>query len=248
MTAETWVAAIALGLAARLLLGTSLDATVDATLARSRAPVGPPVAEPADRVRAWAPLWCASAALGVFTFLDGPIAWPAAMGVAALLWVLLRRSEPAAVRRRREEVRRDLPAFVEMYGAALTAGAPIGGALEIVRDALPGPVADELASTSARLALGVDPVVVWSRLGSESPALGGFGRVMVRAYESGAAVTASVQDLAEQLAERDRAEVEDRARAVGVRAAVPLGLCLLPAFLLLGIVPLVAAAVEGLGW
>ena len=44
--------------------------------------------------------------------------------------------------------------------------------------------------------------------------------------------------LAEELAQRGRAEVEDRARSVGVRAAVPLGLCLLPSFLLLGIVPL----------
>jgi hypothetical protein len=33
-----------------------------------------------------------------------------------------------------------------------------------------------------------------------------------------------------------------------VRAAVPLGLCLLPAFLLLGIVPLVASLVSGLEW
>ncbi|WP_278257626.1 hypothetical protein [Nocardioides convexus] len=40
------------------------------------------------------------------------------------------------------------------------------------------------------------------------------------------------------LARHARAEVEDRARAVGVRAAVPLGLCLLPSFLVLGIVPL----------
>ncbi|MCW2792983.1 MAG: type secretion system protein, partial [Nocardioides sp.] len=35
-------------------------------------------------------------------------------------------------------------------------------------------------------------------------------------------------------------DVEDRARAVGVKAALPLGLCLLPAFVLIGIVPLVA--------
>jgi pilus assembly protein TadC len=61
-------------------------------------------------------------------------------------------------------------------------------------------------------------------------------------------VTDAVAALAEELDEQARARVEDRARAVGVRAAVPLGLCLLPAFLLLGIVPLVAAAVEGLRW
>ena len=37
------------------------------------------------------------------------------------------------------------------------------------------------------------------------------------------------------------ADIEDRARRVGVSAALPLGVCLLPAFMLLGIVPTVAA-------
>jgi hypothetical protein len=61
-------------------------------------------------------------------------------------------------------------------------------------------------------------------------------------------VAAVVERLADDLAETGRAEVEQRARTVGVRAAVPLGLCLLPAFLLLGIVPLVASLVSGLEW
>ena len=58
----------------------------------------------------------------------------------------------------------------------------------------------------------------------------------------------TLEALAEDLADRSRAEAEDRARSIGVRAAVPLGLCLLPAFLLLGIVPLavsLAGAVVG---
>jgi hypothetical protein len=40
--------------------------------------------------------------------------------------------------------------------------------------------------------------------------------------------------------------VEDKARRVGVLAAVPLGLCLLPAFLLIGIVPVVAGLLTAL--
>ena len=51
-----------------------------------------------------------------------------------------------------------------------------------------------------------------------------------------------------ELAARDRGETEDRARRVGVQAAVPLGLCLLPAFVLLGIVPWVAGMVGALDW
>ncbi|MDT9594761.1 type II secretion system F family protein [Nocardioides zeae] len=203
---------------------------------------------PGDRVQAYAPLWCLGAVVGVVSFVDGPLAWPAALAAGAGLWVLLRRSEPASVRRRRDLQRRDLPAFVELYGAALGSGAPTGAALETVRAALPGPVADDLAPVAARLALGVDAGVVWGALVAEAGPLAPLGRVMARAHESGAAVTPAVLDLADALAAQGRAEVEDRARTVGVRAAVPLGVCLLPAFLLLGIVPLVAAAVDGLGW
>jgi hypothetical protein len=54
-------------------------------------------------------------------------------------------------------------------------------------------------------------------------------------------VVDTVARLAEHLAAEERAGVEDRARTVGIRAAVPLGLCLLPAFLLLGVVPTVAS-------
>jgi pilus assembly protein TadC len=60
-------------------------------------------------------------------------------------------------------------------------------------------------------------------------------------------VAATVERLADELAASGRAEIEDRARAVGVKAAVPLGVCLLPSFLLLGIVPMVAGLVSELG-
>ena len=69
---------------------------------------------------------------------------------------------------------------------------------------------------------------------------------MVRAHRSGAPVTDEVARLAEELDGRARARVEDRARTVGVKAAVPLGVCLLPSFLLIGIVPLVAGLLRSL--
>jgi hypothetical protein len=50
----------------------------------------------------------------------------------------------------------------------------------------------------------------------------------------------AVHRLAEELRERARADVEERARSIEVKAAAPLGLCLLPAFVVLGVVPMVA--------
>ena len=58
---------------------------------------------------------------------------------------------------------------------------------------------------------------------------------------SGAPVVPAVERLADELARESAARAEDAARRVGVAAAVPLGVCLLPAFLLLGVVPTVAS-------
>jgi pilus assembly protein TadC len=58
----------------------------------------------------------------------------------------------------------------------------------------------------------------------------------------------AVRRLGDELAREQRLEVEDKARTVGIRAALPLGLCLLPAFLVVGIVPVIAVALESLQW
>jgi pilus assembly protein TadC len=75
-----------------------------------------------------------------------------------------------------------------------------------------------------------------------------LARALTRATESGISISDTVTALAAELAERSRAEAEDRARRVGVRAAVPLGVCLLPAFLLLGIVPTVVSLAAAIRW
>ena len=69
-----------------------------------------------------------------------------------------------------------------------------------------------------------------------------------RAEEGGVSVADAIARLADDLAQQACSEVERRARAVGVKAAVPLGLCLLPAFLLIGIVPLVGGLLSSLSW
>ena len=79
------------------------------------------------------------------------------------------------------------------------------------------------------------------------PALAPLGRTLARSARTGEPVTEALERLGHELAARSRAEVEDEARRVGVRAAVPLGLCLLPAFLLVGVVPVVAGLVGALG-
>ncbi len=192
---------------------------------------------------AWAGL---AASLGP-VLVPGILGWllGVALGVVVHLWAV--RAEPPQVRRAREAIRRDLPGLVLLLSASLRAGSDPGTAIRAVARALPGPGADLLAGAGRELELGRHPAEVWQGLGSH-PELAPLARALTRATESGISVADTVTALAAELAERSRAEAEDRARRVGVRAAVPLGLCLLPAFLLLGIVPTVVSLAAAIRW
>lgn len=182
---------------------------------------------------------------GVVAVLGGATGVALGAAAGAGCWWAAGRVEPAGARARREEVRRRAPHVVALFAAALRAGAAPAPALLLVADALPGPATDPVRAVASRLALGADPAGAWRGLLAE-PGLEAWGRAMARAHESGASVVDVVERLADDLAGTARVEVEDRARTVGVRAALPLGLCLLPAFLLVGIVPLVAGLLGSL--
>lgn len=166
-------------------------------------------------------------------------------GVVAAVAVhrVLERRETAGARRRREQLTRSLPHVVDLLGVALAAGAAPSTALATVAAAVDGPASDELRVVQHGLSLGRDPARVWREV-SRTPGLAPLGRAMARAVETGASVSEALHRLAEDLRAADLAEAEARARAVGVRAAAPLGLCLLPAFVLIGVVPLVAGTVS----
>jgi pilus assembly protein TadC len=185
------------------------------------------------------------AGAGAWVVVGGAVGVAAGAAVALVARRVLLAAEPGDVRRARRQAARDLPALVELLAATLRSGASPGDGLGIVCDALPGPVADRLAGVRAGLALGVAPAEAWTALAGD-PVLAPLGRALARAETTGASVVTTVERLADELEERELAVAEDRARAVGVRAAVPLGLCLLPAFIVLGIVPTVAGLLGSL--
>ncbi len=213
--------------------------------ATGRGGSGPPRDPPAVRDERLALRSVATAAvgLGAVLFVGG---W-AGLGVgtvaAGLCWWATGRLEPPSVRRRRERLAASVPHAVDLMAACLAAGLSPAAALEQVTAAVDAPLCEELAAVSARLRLGVDPATVWRDLAGHQQ-LGALGRTVSRAVESGASVAEAMLRLADDLRRRGRAEVESRARSVGVKAALPLGICLLPAFVLVGVVPLVAGSVS----
>jgi pilus assembly protein TadC len=176
-------------------------------------------------------------------FVGGAWGVPVGLVAGAVCWWSTGRMEPPAVRRRRERLVAAVPHAVDLMAACLSVGLSPAAAVEQVAQAVEPPLAEELASVCARLRLGVDLVTVWRDLAAH-PQLGGLGRTVARAAESGASVADAMLRLSDDLRRQARAEVESRARAVGVKAALPLGACLLPAFVLVGVVPLVAGSVS----
>ncbi|WP_433228259.1 type II secretion system F family protein [Actinomadura formosensis] len=159
--------------------------------------------------------------------------------VAVAVWFSFGRVGNAERRRRRARLIADLPVAVDLLAACLRGGAPWHDAVAAVADAVGGPLGDELRSVSVQIRLGADPAEAWLALTRE-PMLAPLARTAVRATSTGAALAPSLSRLARDQRRVARTEAAAKARAAGVRALAPLGLCFLPAFVLLGVVPAIA--------
>lgn len=153
--------------------------------------------------------------------------------------------ETTQQRRRDERLAHQLPPALDLVVAALEAGRPPVSALSLVADVVDDPLAEELRLVAARLAAGGEPRAVWALL-AEHRVLAPVGRAFSRAETSGMPVARVVASVADEVRRSRRAAARERSRRVGVRTAAPLGLCFLPAFFLVGIVPTIIGVVSGL--
>ena len=173
------------------------------------------------------------------------IGLPWGAGPAALAFYAIPRAlsrlEPTATRQRTAQITRDLPLAVDLLTACLRAGRPPQQALSLVATAVPGPLADVFTKVAHHLALGADPADAWSHLRSE-PACSSVARAIDRSIRSGAPLSKTLEHLADDTRQTHHHAADQRARAAESRSALPLGLCFLPAFVLLSIVPTIADA------
>jgi pilus assembly protein TadC len=148
---------------------------------------------------------------------------------------------PDSGRRRGDE---GLPLALDLAAAALRCGRDVAGALRLAAGPLDGRVRDRWQRVAALLDLGADPVEAWTALAAD-PVLAPVAAAACRSATSGARLAGAFAQLAVELRAQQRAAALARAHRAGVVAMAPLGLCFLPAFVCLGIVPTVAGIAAG---
>ena len=122
--------------------------------------------------------------------------------------------------------------------AALRTGAPTATALAAIEPAAPLVLRDDLRRTAALLRLGASSTEAWSSL-RVHPILGSVALVATRSAESGIRLADGLERQAADMRAEIHAAAITRANRVATMSLLPLGLCFLPAFVLLGVVPIV---------
>ena len=155
------------------------------------------------------------------------------------------RAGLAVVRRRATSARIDDPlaaaSSLDVLAACLRSGMAVSTAASATAPSAPAPLAAVLNRAADLLALGAEPATAWTAAsGPADKNVDALLRLARRSASSGAAMAQGVAELADQ----SRHDAADAATAAAERASVliagPLGLCYLPAFVCLGIVPVVA--------
>ncbi|OEU90511.1 hypothetical protein DB35_04810 [Streptomyces abyssalis] len=195
----------------------------------------------------------AAAALGVGAFVavvvGGAAGWLlACVGAYGVRWWMRRRAADEAGAEERAAARaaaEQLPLAAELIAACLAAGSGPAQASDAVGRSLGGPLGTRLIRTATELRLGAEPAAAWAHFAS-LPGSEGFVRCMERAGTAGAPAVDQVTRLTRELRARRARDASARARRAAVLVTGPLGLCFLPAFLAVGVAPVVLGLARSL--
>jgi Flp pilus assembly protein TadB len=127
----------------------------------------------------------------------------------------------------------------ELVAACLDAGATPAAALEAAGADVEAPLGPALTLAAEALSAGATTQEALPETGALAP----LAAVFRRSAQTGSAISDQLLGIAAQLRADEQYEKLAKAQRVSVLSALPLGLCMLPAFLLLAVIP----AVVGLG-
>jgi len=225
---------IALSLCAAILAALAVAAWQPATgVIRER--VAPAVSVGRRRVSSWvAPV---GAGLAGVLVVDGALGLVVGASLAFVVHQQRRRSIAEPDRALTATRALELPIAVEVLASCLAIGSSQEQSLRAVAGGLGGSLAEDFSCVAGALGVGADVAEAWSLVPATD--LRSLAAMLSRAHVTGAPVAPQLWSLADQHRQLARVVAMDAARTLGVRSTGPLGLCFLPAFVLIAVVPLV---------
>jgi len=191
-------------------------------------------------------------AAGVLLGITGWIVVPVVIGFGAAVSV----RPPRRTRAQRSADRRLLAEHADLTAACLEAGLPVGRAISAVTGQLAPRAAaradgvfsplDELRAVGALLEMGAPVAAAWRSVAADED-LSVLAAAAQRSDLGGAALAGAVREHAAALRSALAQEREKSAGRAGVVITGPLTLCFLPAFLCLGLAPVIIGLLGSLG-
>jgi pilus assembly protein TadC len=149
--------------------------------------------------------------------------------------------EPATSRVRQRRLIMETPQALDLLAACLAAGLPPRNATAAVVSVFDGPLAEDLGAVARAVEVGLADATAWRSLRGH-PQLGEAAVDLARAVESGTRMVETLTFYARDARQRRAAAVESSAKAVGVRCVLPMMICFVPSFILVGVLPAVVSA------
>ncbi|HEX9260196.1 MAG TPA: type II secretion system F family protein [Acidimicrobiales bacterium] len=172
---------------------------------------------------------------------------PLAVAVLVATWLSRRWRAARQLARRRIDIRARLPDVIDLVAVALMAGLTPRLALPRLAQLAPAPFDAAFAAVLERLDHGARLADAWPALADE---LGDEARPLAAALSAGdrygVPLGPALDLLASEARHARRRHAEASARRLPIRLAFPLTCCILPAFLLLTVVPVLGRALDQL--
>jgi pilus assembly protein TadC len=137
----------------------------------------------------------------------------------------------------------DVVLVLDLLDVAVASGVALPRALAVVGSAVGGRRGRALGAAGGALLLGASWDTAWAGAPAE---LTTVAETLAPSWTAGAAPGPALRSCAEQRRHARRAQLRSAAGALGVRLVLPLGLCFLPAFVLVGLVPMMLGLARGL--
>jgi pilus assembly protein TadC len=164
------------------------------------------------------------------------------VGLAAGAGIVITGRLPASPRLADQDA---VPAVVELIAGCLAAGLPMPAALDAASVAGDEVTREACLAAAAALRRGAPAAEAWQTWFAD-PSLEPVARATSRTTTSGAGVADDLRRVAARLRARRHSRIQQRVQQASIWIVIPLGLCFMPAFILVAVVPVIVGLVSHL--